>query len=213
MNLKYYAKFALKDFIYRDLVPGLGCKPDRIHTWISALQDTQSHKGHIVEIGCNMGRNAAYSYYYLTRIEKPRPYLCIDTFGGFVESQFKADEQKGTPAHMGKMFRANSQSLCRWYLNNNGARDVELMQADIVALPDDDLPKKISAALIDVDLEEPVYHALKKIYPRMEKGGIIVVDDCDGLEWKGDIGYRRFMSEMGLKPEHEHGMGLVRIPK
>jgi hypothetical protein len=54
-------------------------------------------------------------------------------------------------------FSANSPSLTRWVLDKHGGKDVVIHQGDIVSLPDSELPNKISACLLDVDLTDPIY--------------------------------------------------------
>lgn len=209
-KVKYLSKNLFKDVLYRRMTPGLGCKPDRIHLWSDALMQTQDMTGHVLEVGCSIGYNASYSNYLLKRLKKIRPYLCVDTFSGFVDDQFDTDVKEGTKKSQGSMFSASSIELTRWYLNKHGAENIDLLQGDIVTLDEHKLPDEISACLLDVDLLEPIYEGLKKIYPRMQKGGVILVDDCEGEMWQGRKGYEKFMEEMGFEPEFQYGMGILR---
>ena len=76
----------------------------------------------------------------------------------------------------------------------------------------EELPDPISACLLDVDLSVPTYEGLNKIWPRLAKNGVIVVDDCletkDG--WQARKGYQSFCSETGLQEEYMFGAGIVR---
>lgn len=209
-KVKYLGKTIFKDVLYRRLTPGLGCKPDRIYLWTDVLMKTQDMKGHVLEVGCSIGYNASYSNYLLKRLQKPRPYLCVDTFSGFVDEQFQTDVDEGTKKSQGTMFSASSIDLTRWYLDKHGAKNIELLKADIVTIDENKLPEKISACLLDVDLLEPIYEGLKKIYPRVEMGGIVLVDDCEGEMWQGRKGYEKFMEEIGKEPEYSYGMGILR---
>ena len=47
------------------------------------------------------------------------------------------------------------------------------------------LPNKIAFAHVDMDLFEPTLHTLRHIIPKMEKGGIIVIDDYKDDNWRG----------------------------
>lgn len=45
-------------------------------------------------------------------------------------------------------------------------------------------PKKIALLRLDMDLYDPTLFALKELYPRLSKGGVLLVDDyysCDGV--------------------------------
>lgn len=61
----------------------------------------------------------------------------------------------------------------------------QLFQADIVVLEAARLPDKVAVALIDVDIAKPTEAALLKILPKMSAGGMILVDDCDQIPFKG----------------------------
>jgi O-methyltransferase len=64
--------------------------------------------------------------------------------------------------------------------------------------------------LLDVDLSEPTYEGLKRLYACLAPGGIICIDDCPrDYDWKARIGYRQFVAEAGLPEIYRHGMGVV----
>ncbi|WP_169199628.1 class I SAM-dependent methyltransferase [Aromatoleum buckelii] len=71
-----------------------------------------------------------------------------------------------------------------------------LHRGDITTLAVEALPAKCSLALIDADLTEPTYVALKFLRPRMATGGVILIDDCPPISsWKARDGYIRFCNE------------------
>jgi predicted O-methyltransferase YrrM len=90
---------------------------------------------------------------------------------------------------------------------------LEVVEGDIITIADDALPPQISVCLMDVDLARPIHEGLKRVYPRLVSGGIILVDDCEGGQesgWRGgQVGYRRFVEEQGLPERYDAGMGLV----
>jgi hypothetical protein len=91
---------------------------------------------------------------------------------------------------------------------------VQLLQGDIATVPEDALPGSISVALIDVDLDVPVYEGLRRLFPRLQRGGVMLVDDCpEHTAWAGArIGYRRFVKEHGLDERYVFGTGIVAAP-
>ena len=138
-------------------------------------------------------------------------YICYDTFGGFVSTQFGADEDHGTPANYRQMFSANSIQLVRKILDMHGCQDVILVPGDIAATPEDTLSASYSVVLLDVDLSEPTYAALCLFWPRIVPGGAIFVDDCPpDYNWKTRLGYERFCKERGLKEEYRFGLAILR---
>ncbi|WP_167760418.1 TylF/MycF/NovP-related O-methyltransferase [Blastococcus sp. CT_GayMR16] len=212
VRLKYMAKSALRPLLFRHAPIGL--QPERLHMWLGVLKDTQDLTGSVVEVGCSVGGTAAFSGRMLKRLGVEKRYVCVDTFGGFVEGQFSDDLERGTRKATRTMFDANSVSLVRRNLDALGAPQVELVQGDIVTVAEDALPPAICAGLVDVDLSEPVYVALKRLYARLQPGGVLLVDDCpEGYHWKAREGYLQFVEEYGLPPVVEYGMGVVSRPR
>ena len=84
-----------------------------------------------------------------------------------------------------------------------------MKKSDIVTMDEAELPERISVCLPDLDLEIPIYAGLKKIYPRLVDGAIILVDDCpENSSWAGArLGYQRFVKESNLPEEYFMGMG------
>jgi len=211
-RLKLIAKRVLRPLIYR--FPPVMIWPHRLYIWLDVLSRTKNVSGDVLEVGCYLGGTAAVSVRMLDAIGSDRPYTVIDTFSGFNEGQFKNEVRLGANQRLANEFSSNSPELTRWVLDRHGGKRVKIVQGDIVKITDDQIPMRISACLLDVDLEEPIYEGLKRLYPRLVTGGIIAVDDCDNHEggYKAKIGYERFMAENGFTPEYKYGMGLVAKP-
>jgi hypothetical protein len=108
------------------------------------------------------------------------------------------------------MFSANSVGLARRVLRLHGIQDVELIKADICAYPSSTLPR-ISVCLLDVDLSKPTYEGLRRVWPKVEDGGVVLVDDCSPeSSWKARHGYAKFMNEIGRPEEYNFGFGTLR---
>jgi O-methyltransferase len=137
-------------------------------------------------------------------------YICYDTFNGFVEQHFESDVKRGMPADRQSMFAANSQRLVRKILDRHGASNVELVAGDITKVKDADLAAAYSVVLLDIDLADPTYEALKTFWPRLSAGGVIYVDDCpENYSWKARLGYQKFCQEAGLSEKYAYGLGVL----
>ena len=68
-----------------------------------------------------------------------------------------------------------------------------------------------NVVLLDVDLRDPTYVGLKKVFPKLALGGIALVDDCiEGTSWVGaKKGYLDFVESTGLEPRYHFGLGVV----
>jgi O-methyltransferase len=207
---KALVKQAAPALVYRK--PTSMLQPERLYAYLDAVWQRREMNGAIVEIGCYVGGTAALAYRMLANTGYQKRYVCVDTFGGFVGSQFNRDIEEGVEPGRRWDFSANSISVVRRLLRRYGCEAVELVQADVVRMDETLLPEEVAVGLIDVDIGGPTYAGLNKLWPRMAERGIILVDDCgEGGDWRGArSGYQRFVAEHDLEEEYFVGMGLVR---
>jgi len=157
----------------------------------------------------------AWSIAFLRNIGRPKPYFGVDTFSGFVATQFDADVATGNGEHHRYAFSAGSLNLVRRVLALHDASSGILIQGDICTLPETDLPPQIACALVDVDLAMPVEAALERIWARLVPGGRIVVDDCyeNRGDWQAIKGYQAFCRRHALPETYSGGMGFLIAPE
>jgi O-methyltransferase len=207
-SVKYFLKSVLKPLIYR--YPPIMLAPERLMLWQQTLIETSGVDGDVVEVGCYLGGTAAVAARMMRNLGNEKPYRVYDTFSGFTKAQWSTDTTQGVSSDARDDFSSNSPALTRWVLDRHGGKDVSIHQGDIATLPDSDLPTKISACLLDVDLTEPIDVGLTRLYPRLQEHGKILVDDCnDGGWYKAKIGYERFMNELGKPPIYTFGTGIL----
>lgn len=212
MNVKYrikrMARSALVPLLYR--YPPFTLLPERLYLFMHYLIETKDAPGAVVEIGCNLGGTAVVARKMLNRLAIEKPYICIDTFDGFVEEQFAQDVALGTPANDQNLFSGNSKELVAKIMKRHRCNDVQLVQGEVSTMPDRLLPDTCSVVLLDVDLTEPTYVALQRFWPRLSEGGVILVDDCqEGASWKARVGYARFCRENSIPEQYRYGMGIL----
>jgi O-methyltransferase len=194
---------------YPHPVPELGT--DRLYLYLDVLWKARELPGAVVEVGCFQCGTSAWAFRFLNAIGHPRPYFCYDTFSGFPDDQFAHDVQLGTRTSHRGGFRANSPELVGRLLEQWKCRAIQLVQADIVAMPAGALPEAIAVALIDVDLETPTLAALAKVYSRLVPNGVILVDDCaENDDFRGArVAYQRFVADHQLPERYVFGMGVI----
>ncbi len=209
LALKRMARNALVPLLYR--YPPFALAPERLYLFLHTLVETKEVPGAIVEIGCNLGGTAVIAKQMLDRLSVQKPYVCIDTFDGFVDEQFARDVELGTPSRDHDMFSGSSRDLVAKIMQRHRCGSVELVQGDVTTIPDGLLPISCSVVLLDVDLTEPTYIALQRFWPRLARGGIILVDDCqEKSSWKARVGYSRFCAEHGVPEQYRYGMGVLK---
>lgn len=189
----------------------IGLSAGKLYRYLDALYVTNDLPGPVLEIGCNICGTSTLGYQMLQKLASKREYYCIDTFGGFVADQFQKDMSIGTPATKQSAFSNNDVSLARKVLQLHKSENVKLIQADIVKVSEDQLPDNISVCLLDVDLYEPILAGLEKVYPRLSKGGIILIDDCGGDTWKAGLAFKEFVEKNQVTEwKLEFGMGIIK---
>ncbi len=207
-QVKKIARNALAPLLYR--YPPFALAPERLYLFLHYLIETRDVPGPVIEIGCNLGGTAIIARRMLDRLGVEKPYICIDTFDGFIDTQFAADAALGTPTQDRTLFSGNSRGLVAKIMGQHGCTDITLIQGDVGALPEHALPATCSAVLVDVDLTEPTYISLQRFWPRLAAGGAMLVDDCpEQSSWKARLGYARFCESQNLEPAYRHGMGIL----
>jgi len=212
-RLKLLVKKALAPVIYRHRPIGLSA--GKLYLYLDALYRTNAIDGDVVEIGCNVCGTSALGRQMLHKLRSPRRYVCVDTFAGFVGTQHDEDVRRGNSGAQEDAFGANDIELARRVLSLHRAEDVELIQGDICALDPARLPERLSVCLLDVDLYEPIRAGLDKVWPKMQPGGVILVDDCDpqSQTWRAGEAFTEFTRARGVPSRVEFGMGIIEVPR
>ncbi len=149
---------------------------------------------------------------FLAETQIAKRYVAVDTFAGFVDRQFEHDLTHGTEGSTRTGFARNSLDLVRRQLDAEGYEAVELLKGDVSEIAEHRLPPAIAVCLLDVDLDIPTYDGLRKVAPRLGRGGVLLVDDChpSNAFAGARAGYRRFVAEAGVPEEYFMNMGVVR---
>jgi O-methyltransferase len=193
--------------------------PRQLCFLMGCIDATAALAGPVVEVGCFRGNTTVWLNKHMDDVGIEKQYFAIDTFTGFLEADIRHEvgcRRKSEQAQIIKdAFVSNKKSWVETTLSVNAVKRVTLVQADASAL-DYTRYSDISLAIIDVDLYLPVKNSLARIYGRMAKGGIIVVDDCAAKDvlWDGALqAYSEFVEGRGIAPEIIHEkLGLIRVP-
>ncbi len=209
-SLKLLTKQILAPIYFRGYPITL--KAERLYLWMDILCKTMEIEGDVIEVGVMHGGTSIISAKLLRGLGSQKQYHAYDTFGGFVENQVSDEINKGLDPQFRTHFQANSEGLVRKIFRLHGVSEIKTVKGDIMT--QDKFPEKISAALLDVDLADPTYAALTKVYERLSNGGIIAIDDChrmpDGYDgYRAAEGVRRFADEHKVSVTLDRGMGFI----
>jgi len=142
--------------------------------------------GAIVE--CGVLKGASFARFAIFREIFGNPFskkiIGFDTFDTFPDTKFELDKD-GRERQI-KAAGTNSISVEQLYqvLKNKGIdKNVELIEGDITQTVPDYLKThpelKISMLNLDTDIYEPAVTILEEFYPRITKGGILILDDYE----------------------------------
>jgi len=162
--------------------------PSRFSKFISHLEffkRTSEIRGEIVEFGIFKGNSFFRWIKFRDLLEQTnsRKIIGFDIFGDFPEANFEEDKIK-RDAFVEETKGGKSisyEEITDLLKKQNLQKNVEIIKGDILQTLDqyiDNNPHlKISLLHIDVDLYEPSKIILEKLYSRVTKGGIIILDD------------------------------------
>lgn len=134
-------------------------------------------KGDFVELGVHQGETAKVIHF----MDKNRKFYLFDTFEGFSEKDLKHETQND-PKFATDMFADTSIDKVKKYMNGN---ENLIFKPGFFPETAKGLEKNtFSFVNIDADLYAPTIEALKFFYPRMSKGGVIIIHDYNH-NWDG----------------------------
>jgi O-methyltransferase len=146
--------------------------------------------GAFAEVGVFRGTTAR-----LLRVLAPeRELFLFDTFEGFAEQDVRLEPGKGQPKSGGWEV---SLDKVKAYVGERNTRFIPGRFPDTVSA----IPAAMRFALVhlDTDLYAPQLAGLQFFYPRMDRGAVLIVHDCNNA-WAGS---RQALDEFfGDKPEH-----------
>lgn len=142
-----------------------------------AIDLTAGLEGDFVEIGCFRGSTARVALRYMALNGIQRKCYFLDVFDGFnYESAKKSADSVWAGTH-----ETEGEDIVRNRIvdaaKGSPGLKVQVIRNNII---EDEFPEPIGdlcLASIDVDMYEAVYEALLKVYKRIVKNGIIVVED------------------------------------
>jgi len=142
--------------------------------------------GAIIE--CGILKGASFSRFAVFREIFSNPFskqiIGFDTFDEFPETSFEGDKKRRDLQITVAGNESISIEQLRDVLKHKGVdRNIELIKGDITkTVPKyvEDNPRlKISLLNLDTDIYEPAVTILENLYPRITKGGILILDDYE----------------------------------
>jgi len=183
---------------------------------VDALRQAVEHvhansiPGDIVECGVWRGGSMMAVALTLLRLGTRRKLWLYDTFAGMTQPGPDDTDFRGRPA---ADWMAEAAPAASWMWTENSLADVRTAMAE-TGYPADQLefvggpvettipqriPEHISLLRLDTDWFESTYHELTHLWPRLARGGILIIDDYG--DWAGSKkATDQYFAEAGLRP-------------
>lgn len=174
----------LKDMGYKGQIFNINQLRDYIDIRLSSLRlisDDIKEKnlpGEVAELGVYKGKFAAE----INRLFPDKKIYLFDTFEGFSDKDIETEQSNGYSRAKQGDFSDTSIDLVKSklpYVDN--ATFVKGYFPESVTF---ELPEFCLVSL-DTDLYEPTYEGLKVFYPKLVKGGVIIVHDYNSTQFSG----------------------------
>jgi len=176
----------VKDSFYYENNFYLSCNTSRIGKFMAhyeLFKMSSNIPGSIIECGVFKGISLIrFASFRNLGISKTKKIIGFDVFGKFPKTNFEKDKK------MREKFINDSgttgiskQELMKVLKRKKLDRNLELVKGDVVQTIPDYVKKhpklKISFLNLDTDVYEPAVTILENLYPKIVKGGILVLDD------------------------------------
>ena len=138
--------------------------------------------GDILEFGVFKGASFSklLAFRKILENQDSRKIVGFDDFGSFTVKGSKEDKQFARD-YIKNFGKGVSKEILEKILKKNGHRNFELIKGDVVkTLPvylNNNKGFKISLLHLDLDIFRPTKFVLEKLFSRMQKNGIILLDD------------------------------------
>jgi len=182
---------ALRDRLIDDIRP-LGSRPTCAAATMDILDrlEIQGIQGDFVECGVWRGAQPILARSYIEASGyRPRKYWLFDTFSGMPQpGQHDVTIEGHTATHKPKDWLAVPRAQVEHNFAIRGLLDDEQIvfvegRVEQTLLEPQNLPERICYLRLDTDFYTSTEMALKVLYPRLESGGALVIDDYGW--WRG----------------------------
>ena len=154
---------------------------------------SENINGEIVECGIWKGGNIILIKKFLEKYNLKKEIYCYDTFEGMYETTEK-DRELSTNLDAKEFINDNYKYICKSPLqetediiknNVNNINNIFFIKGKVedTLQVNENIPEKISICRLDTDYYSSTKIELEKLYPRISKGGVLIIDDYG--HWSG----------------------------
>jgi O-methyltransferase len=131
--------------------------------------------GAVVEFGCYIGTTSLFIRRVLDQEGKDREFHVYDSFEGLPAKSSQDSNAAGVDFEEGKLYVSKKEFQQQFKVAN--LRTPVIHKGWFNELAEKDVPGEIAFAFLDGDFYDSIISSLRLVWPRMSKGGTIVIDD------------------------------------
>jgi len=131
--------------------------------------------GAVVEFGCYIGTTSLFIRRLLGTLSDAREFHVYDSFEGLPPKTTKDESRAGEQFQAGELMVSKKQFLHGF--QKAGLRAPTIHKGWFSDMTASDVPEQITFAFLDGDFYESIRDSLKLVLPRMQTGGVIILDD------------------------------------
>lgn len=131
--------------------------------------------GAVVEFGCYIGTTSLFIRRLLDVLGDNRQFHVYDSFEGLPPKTSQDESRAGDQFQAGELAVSKKQFIQQF--QKAGLQLPTIHKNWFSNLNSADIPQHIAFAFLDGDFYESIRDSLRLVLPRMQKGGVIIIDD------------------------------------
>ncbi len=187
-------------------------RPDEMLVLLSSLEAVlqQNIAGDVVELGCYEGTSALFEARMIAELKSEKKLWLYDSFEGLPA---KTEQDSSV---LGEAFKAGELKASKAVLAKNfvkaGLKIPEIKRAWFYELDPEDLPEQICFAFLDGDFYESIMDSFKLVWPKMTKGGVIIVDDYQNPKLPGaKTAVDEFFADKNVRIKTQKTLAIIEL--
>lgn len=134
--------------------------------------------GDIVELGCNVGSTTVHMQKLLDEFGSDKIIHVYDSWEGLPEKNVNDNVEKLSTKNFKKGDCKTSKESFIDSFDKAKLKLPIIHSGWFAEIPDEEYPEKICFAFFDGDFYQSIIDSFNKVYHKVEKNGIILLDDC-----------------------------------
>lgn len=165
-------------------------------------------EGAVVEFGCYIGTTSLFIQRLLDSYEDAPEFHVYDSFVGLPEKTAADTSRAGEQFVAGELAVSKKQFIHEFQKAH--LRTPIIHKAWFKDLTPADIPEQIAFAFLDGDFYESIRDSLRLVLPRMQAGGVIIVDDYarEALPGAAKAVHERFRPD---QVRTTHNLGVIHL--